>query len=368
MNSKKKVLFLVTKATWGGAQRYVFDLVMNLPHGEYSAALAFGERGSLSAELEGSGIPTHWIPAMGREISFISDIASFFEIVTLLRQTKPTVLHVNSSKAGGLGALAGRAARVPRIVFTAHGWPFKEERAKAIRIAMYLASWLTVLLSHATIVVSERDLEIGRRMPLVGRKVRYVPLAIAAPAFLAREDAWREIRRLSSVENPSLPRVVTIAELTPNKGIRHALDAIRELADRNIACNYFLIGAGTEREELETHAIEREIDTRVFFLGFLPNASRLLKAFDVFLSPSIKEGMPYVLLEAASAGVPIVATEVIDASFAAAAGAIRVPPARPALLADALARALEAPARGAPNPHEGSLANMLDQTLALYRR
>ncbi len=137
--------------------------------------------------LKEENVPIQAVPSLGRDVALFSDIASFFQLVKLLRAERPDVLHVNSSKAAALGALAGRIVGVPRIIFTVHGWPFKEDRNFFARGIIYFISWFTAVLSHATIVVSKRDEEIGKRMWFVSQKIHYVPLGIDPPVFLSRQ-------------------------------------------------------------------------------------------------------------------------------------------------------------------------------------
>ena len=119
----KKILFLITKANWGGAQRYVFDLATALRN-EFDISVAFGQEGLLAKKLREAQITTFPIRALQRDVSISSDVKSFLELMRLFRVEKPDVVHLNSSKAAGVGALAARLAGVPRIIFTAHGWPF----------------------------------------------------------------------------------------------------------------------------------------------------------------------------------------------------------------------------------------------------
>ncbi len=357
---KKKVLYLITKATWGGAQKYVFDLATHLPKEQFQVSIAYGlpaqagESGRLKKMLDEKDIPTHCLPSLGRDVAIISDIASFFQILTLLRAERPDVLHVNSSKAAALGALAARLSGVPKIIFTAHGWPFKEDRNAIVRAIIYFVSWFTTLLSHATIVVSKRDEEIGKRMWIVGKKVRYVRLGIETPAFFSREEAWQRLHKLGFTK-PKFS-VVTIAELTKNKGIAYAIEAVAELKKRSIDYEYFIIGDGELRSELEQQARALNVADRIHFLGFVENAPEYLKAFDLFLLPSIKEGTPYVFMEAAAANLPIVATNVINPSFVAPADS------------HALADAIEGRIKGLQNAtlSVNSLEQMIKQTCALY--
>jgi glycosyltransferase involved in cell wall biosynthesis len=125
---KKKVTYVITKANWGGAQRYVFDLATHLPKEEFDVSVAYGVEGKLAEELKRAGIVTHYIPALGRDVSFVKDTKSLLELFELFLKEQPDVVHLNSSKAGGVGALAARLTGVPKIVFTIHGLPEDEAR------------------------------------------------------------------------------------------------------------------------------------------------------------------------------------------------------------------------------------------------
>jgi glycosyltransferase involved in cell wall biosynthesis len=359
--AKNKVLFLITKATWGGAQRYVYDLTTNLPE-QFEASVAFGDRGRLCALLEQNHVEIFCLSALGRDIAVISDIRSFFQIFSLLRKLRPNVIHLNSSKAAGLGALAARIAGVGKIITTIHGWPFKENRGALMRIFIYKMSWLTCMLSTKVIVVSKVDEEIGKRMWFVDKKIVYIPIGIKEIAFLSRDEAVRALSIAASG-----PRILTIAEFTHNKGIRYAIEAIAELKKRNVPAHYYVIGDGELRNELEMLVRKLNVSDRVVFLGFVENASNYLKAFDLFLLPSIKEGMPYVLLEAAQARLPIVCTNVISPDSLDGYENVRIVPAADSgALAGALIESMQSPFESELFPSRAALSEMVQQTSALY--
>src|SRR3989344_9573594 len=238
----KKVLFLITKATWGGAQRYVYDLATHLPHERFEPVVAYGESGKLATMLSEAKVKTHKLPSLGRDVAVISDIKSFFEIWRCIRSERPDVVHLNSSKAAALGALAARLTGVPKIIFTVHGWPFNERRNEFARVMMYLISWFTAFLSHAVIVVSKSDEVQGKKMRWVGNKLHYISVGIETPLFLSREEAASSL----SLPPTSL-RVGTIAELTPNKGLGYAIEAISILKEQSADVSYSIIGEGEER-------------------------------------------------------------------------------------------------------------------------
>ncbi|TSC83648.1 MAG: hypothetical protein G01um101417_459 [Parcubacteria group bacterium Gr01-1014_17] len=315
--AKKKVLFLVTKGNWGGAQRYVFDLATALPKERFEAVVACGEQSrttngdgnALSEKLKIAGVRCERVPSLGPDISF-ADIGTFQEIFRLLKTEQPDILHLNSSKAAGLGALAARLQQhFIKIIFTVHGWPFNEQRQFIERAAIFLLSWLTALLSHTVIVICRADEKLGRQLWFVKKKIRLIHNGIKPFSTIERNEA-----RTTLIPNarPDTILIVTIAELTKNKGLAYALRAVATLAhEKDLPpFQYVIIGEGELRSALEKIILENNLSVIARLAGFIPDARTLLSGADIFLLPSLKEGLPYALLEAGVACVPVVATNV----------------------------------------------------------
>lgn len=304
---KKKILFLVTKSNFGGAQRYVFTLATALAN-NHDVVVAAGEEpgsGVLFEKFSNTAIQTRRVPHLVRDIRPLSDVKALIETLRLLRAEKPSIVHVNSSKAGGIGSLAARICRVPRIVFTVHGIPYDEARSPVARAFLFVFTWLSCILSHSVIAVSAENTSRLRALPFLKKKVIHIPNGAMTPATLSREDARREIESLIPAPLPSHAWIGMIAELTNNKNIETALETIRLLPETEL----FVIGDGELRATLLKNSETLGIDARVHFLGYIDEAARLLQAFDVFLLTSRKEGLPYVLIEAALTGIPIATSE-----------------------------------------------------------
>ena len=297
MEKSRKVLYLITKATWGGAQKYVFDLSTHLPP-EFEPIVAYGTPGKLTDDLRTASVRTLQIPSLQRDIAFISDIASFLAIWRCIRSEKPDVLHLNSSKAAALGAFAARIAGVKNIIFTVHGWPFGEQRNIVAKILIWKISWFTALLAHRVICVSEYDLEMAQRMPFIGRKAVRIYNGIDDVALDSSE-------RIRSAFPKDAQITGTIGELTKNKNQQALIDAAHTNATMYVA----IVGEGELRPMLEQKIKTYGLGDRVKLFGYIP-AKEVLKGFDVFALPSIKEGLPYVLIEAKRAGLPILANRV----------------------------------------------------------
>lgn len=308
---KKNILYVITKSNFGGAQRNVFELATHLPKNEYDVLVAFGGTGLLKQKLEKADIRTYTINSFERDVSLFKDVRAFFELYTLIRSLRPDIVHLHSSKAGGIGAFAARLCGVPRVVFTAHGWPFLEDRNSVWKSLVWFLSWFTALLVHSVILVSAHDHK-NTLMPWVKKKCTIIHTGIDEVEFLEREEARHFLfSEKEMARHKDAFFLVTTAELTKNKNL---LTAIQSVAEYNETAKkrifYTIIGDGELRTSLTTYLTSHNLTDSVKLQGYVDDARIYLKAFDIFLLPSLKEGMPYALLEAGLAGLPTIASHV----------------------------------------------------------
>lgn len=315
MENRKKILFLITKSTLGGAQRYVQDLASELDNTLYDVAVAVGGDGPLIDILTALGIKVYPLKNLTRDIGVISEIRSFFELLRLVRKIRPDVLHINSSKAGVLGSIVGRIARVKNIVFTAHGWAFNEDRSPFQKKLFKLFHFVTIFFSHHTIVVSNGT-KAQMDWPFIQKKMTVIHLGRNVSEMKSKDDARGIIEM--KVQN-SDARLIdfhnhfwigTIAELHPIKRLDKAITSISVLVKEFPTLRFIIIHDGEMRTKLEEQVRDLGLEHHVFFTGTIENAARLLPAFDAFVLPSKSEAFAYVLLEAGQAKLPVVATRV----------------------------------------------------------
>lgn len=314
---QKKVLIVITKSEpLGGAGRYVLDLATGLPKDQYDVVVVVGGEGVLKTRLQASGIRVISIMKLKRDISLFSEFSSFFALLSIIKKERPDVVHLNSSKAGGLGALAARLCGVRHIIFTGHGWAFNEDRGLLSRTLIGFLHWVTILLSHITIAVSAKTAKDIRKLPFIKSRIVTIYNGIPDIDFVPRENARVHLATFAAPlkeyleGHPSSFLVGINSELHRNKGIDIALDAMAPIlkSRKNIAL--VITGNGEERERLHQQKIAFGADVPVFFLGNVPDMRKYLKAYDLFCMPSRTEGLPYSVLEAARAELPIIATDV----------------------------------------------------------
>ncbi len=179
MPEPKKILFVITKATWGGAQKYVYELATATQAAGYATVVAYGQPGLLVAKLSAQQIRTIHLRSLARDIKSANDRRALGELRKMFKDERPAIVHLNSSKAAALGALAARLEQAPQIIYTAHGWAFNESRPL----------WQKVLLRMA----AEGDNLPSARDPLRlgGDPTRHLPRRLRPPQ--ARRDSPRDI-------------------------------------------------------------------------------------------------------------------------------------------------------------------------------
>ncbi|MES2060186.1 MAG: glycosyltransferase [Patescibacteria group bacterium] len=302
---KRKILFVITKSNWGGAQRYVYDLATALPRDKFDVSVAFGgtgeknaQPGKLEEKLREAGIRTIFIKSFMRDISLGKEITAFFELYKIFRKEKPDVVHLNSSKAGGTGALAARLARTKKIIFTSHGLAYDEKRNIFAKAAIWLATWITFLLSTDVIVISKDNKARAKTFPFCKHKIVLIYNGISPIYFESGEKIRKSFPEGAYITG-------TIGELNRNKNQIQLIIEAKNNPDMYVA----IVGNGENFKMLEEKIKDFNLESRVRLFGFM-EAREALKGFDQFALPSIKEGLPYVLLEAKQAGLPIVASRV----------------------------------------------------------
>lgn len=309
-----RLLYIITKShSWGGAQRHVFDLALAMKEKGHEVWVILGGKGRLKEKLESVGIYTFSIDTLNRDISFKNDFRSFKEIFSIIKNKKPDIIHLHSPKACGLGALAGRLLRIRKIISTIHGWSFNEQRPLYQKIAIMFSSWITMILSHKTILLSERDYKQASMFPLVKEKLSLIHLGIKPITFISVDGAKQAIAKIIGISLVDFQKknvVVTIAELHKNKGLKYLIKAVPSVIEQNPNTIFVIIGEGEDRGSLTKTIEDSNLQNHIFLIGHLENASEYLKAFNVFVLPSIKEGLPYVILESAMASLAVVATTV----------------------------------------------------------
>lgn len=364
-----RVLEMIDRAFLGGGQVTVLTLARNLDKERFEVLVATEAEGPLVDELKKAGI--HHLPVDVRKKTGIFAVKG---LVDLLRENAIDIVHTHGGVAGLFGRLAARRAGVPAIVHTIHGIHFLHYRNPLIKSATMVIERRLSRITNAVVFVSEADMERGLELGLVlpGR-ARLIRNGVPPPALKPSYDAASKRVELGGGEGPL---IVAVSRLHRQKGLTFLLRALPAVVKARPDVMVVLVGGGETELRLKSEAKALGLEAHVIFPGERGDVVEILAAADVFVLPSLWEGLPYAVVEAAAAGRPIVASDIDGVRELVRGGetGVLVPPGHPEKLADAIIGLIENPARARALgdrarreiPPLYSVDRMIRETEALY--
>lgn len=292
--SLTRVVHVIARMNVGGPAAIIVELLNHLP----DQALLTGDVEQGEADhlaLRSPGTPFTRVPGLGRSPRAGDDVRALVWLTRELRRRRPDVVHTHTAKAGALGRVAARAARVPYVVHTFHGHLLHGYFSPAVTRAVVTTERALARTTDRIVAVGDRvrdDLLAAR----IGRPRQYsvIPPGIAIRTPPAREDAKAalgvsgpvvsNVGRLIAVKRPD--RLLQVAALLPD-------------------VTFLVAGEGPLLEQAR-----RDATPNVRFLGWRGDVEMVHAAADVALLTSDNEGMPVSLVEAALCGTPAVSTDV----------------------------------------------------------
>jgi glycosyltransferase involved in cell wall biosynthesis len=347
-----RVLHIITRLTLGGSSESTVASVETLARAGHDVTLAVGLAQSERATVEDArqrGCRLIDIPALDREASPVRDLAALASLTRLMVRIRPAIVHTHTSKAGFIGRLAARLARVPAVIHQPHGHVFYAYWGP-VRTGLYLRlERLAARWTDRIVTLTDRGAaeHLARG---VGRADRYVTIPSGVPiARLRAEAPSRDEARHALGLPPDAYVIVAVGRLVPVKGFDVLIDALPAVAAAVPELRVALVGDGPERDVLEQRVAALGIADRVQFAGAQRDVARYVAAADVLAAPSRNEGMGRALVEAMALGVPVVASAVGGIPDVVTDGhdGWLVPAGDPAALALALAELGSDPARAA---------------------
>lgn len=335
-NSNAVILWLVKGLGPGGAERLLVDHARFGDHERFSyqAAYLLPHKDHLTPDLERWGVTTHCLDARGLRTATWP-----WHLRRLLARERVDVLHAHSPYPASLARLVVRTLRSdrrPAVFYTEHNvWSRHSSLTR-------LANRLTYPLDDAHVAVSDgvRD-SVGARLR-EGVDTLVHGIDVQAVARLGRE---RPAIRAELGVAADVAVIGTVANLRVSKGYEHLLRAARRVLDDHPEVIFVTVGQGPLETELRRLHARLGLGDRFRFLGYRPDAVRVASAFDVFVLPSLHEGLPIALLEAMALGIPSVVTQVGGVPEVVTDGVegVFVPAGSPAALAESVAALIDDP-------------------------
>ncbi|MBI3007949.1 MAG: glycosyltransferase family 4 protein [Candidatus Omnitrophica bacterium] len=317
MMDKVRVLHIITRLIIGGAQENTLWTVKGLMKlDRYDVKLIsgppLGPEGSLVEEAKKDGVHLIIFPQLRRAINPFLDAMSLLKLYRFIKKERIQIVHTHSSKAGILGRLAARFARVPVIIHTIHGLPFHPYQNKALnwlyrKLERLAGSWTTKIIT-----VSDAMLE-GACSAGVAPREKFITIysGIETEKFVDLKCDVRAIKARLGVP-VNAPVVGKIARLFPLKGHEYLMEAAPLIVKEFPDVRFLLIGDGILKEELRNEAKRLGILDNFVFAGLIPpdNIPPLIYTMDILVHTSLREGLARAIPQALLCAKPVVTFDI----------------------------------------------------------
>ena len=351
------IIHVITRLDYGGSAQNTMLTTLGHHRDLFTPLIVAGlpgrwdaQGGQLATEvncrrLDRAGIRWHLVSTLVRPVRPLEDLRALWELIRLFRREKPALVHTHTSKAGVLGRIAAWMAGVPAIVHTPHGHVFYGHFGRILTWVFLRIEQVLSRLTHRLITLTESERDDHLRHG-VGRpeQIAVIPSGIDVEKFRTLTIMRKE--RPSSFTCPSDAVVIgSVGWLTDIKGHRFLIEAFWRLKAIHPSLHLVIVGAGPLKDELSVLATGLGVQNSVQLLGHREDIDLCLKGMDLFVFPSLNEGMGRALIEAMAAGLPVVATRVggIPALIDSGSNGLLVPPADVKALAAALRALIEQP-------------------------
>jgi glycosyltransferase involved in cell wall biosynthesis len=331
---KIKVMQITHDLNIGGLQRVVVDLAKSLDKEKFDVSVcALREGGPFERELKDAGIEVIRMPSTGHR----ADYFRFWKLYKVMMEKKPSIIHTHNTEPLTDATPAALLARIPVRVHTDHARHFPDKRR------YMFSEWLLSHFISQFVAVSEHTKEnLVRHEKIRPNKIKVVFNGISGEKYNIRID--KEKKKAELGVGPSRTPILGVAaRLTKQKGITYLLKAMKLLCKDFSDILLLIAGEGELWDELHAEVNELDIERNVLFLGPRLDIHEILQVQDIFVLPSLYEGLPLVLLEAMAASLPIVAADVGGVRQAVQDGinGLLLRPEDPGALYDAIKRLIK---------------------------
>jgi glycosyltransferase involved in cell wall biosynthesis len=330
-----RILHVIESMGMGGAERHLANLLRPLAAlgvendvATFWPGAAYQDSVEPFARVHAFGLPKRRV------------ITALPSLVRLARDAD--VVHTQLPWADIVGRLAALAARRPCVTTLQSTW-YDEANMDSFEPAVRRRVRMIRRIDATTAPITRRFFAVSdvarrtyvRELHVPAHKVELIPNSVNLAAFDSAQVGSREEARAAIGCAPDELAIMMVARLVAPKGHTFAIEAVLQLQRR---MNLRLFVAGTGPEESALRALVAERRAPVTFIGACTNVPRLLRAADIFLFPSVIEGLPLVLLEAMAMGLPCVCSDIPENREASGEAAIYTPVADVAAIAAAIER------------------------------
>lgn len=311
---KKIKVAQVLEATVGGTRTHLNLILTHIDRTKFDVTLICSTTRCQQsvADLErfrSSGFKV-MVVDMVRSINPWKDLAGCWRMFHYLRRENFDLVHTHSSKAGVVGRLAAHLAGVPIIVHTPHAFAFQQSVSRLTYLLYVMVERLVGRWTDLMVCVSHDERQIALAAKAVTPAAcRVIHNGIDLDAIDCARHVDLKLRRELDCGDDDLI-VGSVADLRPQKGLKYLIGAAQRVLKACSRVKFFVVGSGDLIHELNRLISSCGIQNRFRFVAATEPIWKYYALMDIFVLPSLWEGLPYAVLEAMAMSKPVVATAV----------------------------------------------------------
>jgi glycosyltransferase involved in cell wall biosynthesis len=301
MSTKIRVLECIRQGQIGGGESHLLSLVENLDRSRFEPVVLSFTDGPMIERLKAMGVPAHVIYT---EKPF--DVSKWKAVKQFIREQKVDLVHAHGTRAASNVLWTCRRMKLP-VIYTVHGWSFHQDQKPMVRRLRILGEKYITRRSNLNISVSASNQQSGKNY-IPSFKSIVINNGIDPKKFDPKKQ-FRDIRSELNIPKDEV-LVLFIARFTSHKQPLSLIRAFAQALPSNPKMHLLLTGDGDQKEEAVTLIKELGLEHKITLQPFRQDVPDVLASADIFVLPSLWEGLPIGLLEAMAMGKAIIASNV----------------------------------------------------------
>lgn len=301
----KRALFVATVGTFFGFERNDIKILQKMGY-EVHCAANFSL--SILDDFQAEGIVRHQIDFARSPWSKMNMVA-YRELTNIMEETSFDLVHCHTPMGGVLARMAAKKYRKKgtKVIYTAHGFHFFKGAPLKNWLLYFPVEWILAHWTDVLITINKEDYRLAKRFMKAG-KVEYIPGVGIDMKKLSDVQIGRDEMRQTLGAGKDDYILLSVGELSKRKNMSVVIRALSQL--KNPRLKYYICGTGSEEGPLKELIHQYGLDAQVHLLGFRSDIKDLLKASDLFVFPSLQEGLPVALMEAIAARIPVICSDI----------------------------------------------------------
>lgn len=305
--ARKKIVQLIRSAQ-GGMREHLFSLIENMDREKFEFIAVGPFQKEDKERLERLGIKAYLLP-LSPGINFVQDWWSIKELRSVLRIEKPQLLHMHGSKAALIGKLTTVFFPSIPCLFTIHNFILDNYPRRTQKLILGLLEKGLIMSCQKVITVSLALAEnLIKTHHIPENKIIIIYNGVDYRTFQPGPPCPNLKKELGLPDNILI--IGTVARLIKEKGIEQIIECSQIIKRLRKDVFFLIVGDGPHRSYLEKTVYDHRLDDRIIFIGYRKDIGELLKIMDIFVLPSLSEGLGIALLEAMAMEKPVIGTNV----------------------------------------------------------